>query len=126
MAGTILIVDDDASLRDLLRLHLTNAGYDVQVAADGIAAGYLVLRQPPDLIISDVNMPNMDGFTFVAALRADPSLPRFPVIFLTSYAEGDVTGKELGAVGFLTKPVRADKLLAMVAKHLPDGRFQIG
>ena len=121
MAATILVVDDDASMRDLLRLHLTAAGYDVQVAEDAIAAGYLVLRSPPDLIISDVNMPHLDGFEFIEALKADKTLPAIPVIFLTSVEDGDVRGKELGAVGYLTKPVRADRLLDMVARHVPGG-----
>src|SRR3954471_14075997 len=108
MAATILIVDDDASMRDLLRLHLTAAGYEVQVAEDAIAAGYMVLRSPPDLIISDVNMPHLDGFEFIEALKADKTLPQIPVIFLTSVEEGGDRGKHLGAVGHVTKPVRAD------------------
>jgi CheY-like chemotaxis protein len=126
MAARILVVDDDASLRDLLRLHLSAAGYEVQTAADGIAAGYLVLKAPPDLIITDVNMPHMDGFEFVAALKADKSLPPIPVIFLTSLEEGDQRGRELGAVGYVTKPVRADRLLALVAQHVPGGAIPIG
>jgi len=126
MAANILIVDDDESIRELLRLHLGAAGYDVQVAEDAIVAGYMVLRSPPDLIISDVNMPHMDGFEFVAALKADKSLPSIPVIFLTSHEEGDHRGKSLGAVGYVTKPVRADKLLALVAKHVPGGAVPIG
>lgn len=126
MAATILVVDDDASLRQLLRLHLSSAGYEVLVAEDAIAAGYLVLRQPPDLIIADVHMPHMDGFEFVAALKSDKTLPYIPVIFLTSLEEGDQRGKELGAVGYLTKPVRADRLLAMVAQHVPGGAHPIG
>jgi CheY-like chemotaxis protein len=126
MAATILVVDDDESLRQLLRLHLSSAGYEVLVADDAIAAGYLVLRQPPDLIISDVNMPHMDGFEFVAALKSDKTLPYIPVIFLTSLEEGDHRGKELGAVGYLTKPVRADRLLAMVAQHVTGGAHPIG
>jgi DNA-binding response OmpR family regulator len=126
MATTILIVDDDESMRDLLRLHLTAAGYEVQVAEDAIAAGYLVLRSPPDLIISDVNMPHLDGFEFIEALKADKTLPNIPVIFLTSVEEGDHRGKALGAVGYITKPVRADKLLALVAQHVSGGRTPIG
>lgn len=126
MAASILIVDDDESIRELLRLHLNAAGYEVHVADDAIAAGYLVLRSPPDLIITDINMPHMNGFEFVAALKADTTLPRIPVIFLTSYGEGDERGKELGAVGYLTKPVRADKLLQLVAKHVPGGALPIG
>jgi CheY-like chemotaxis protein len=126
MGARILVVDDDESIRDLLRMHLTSAGYEVQVAADAIAAGYIVLRAPPDLIITDVNMPHMDGFEFVAALKADPALPRIPVIFLTSMEEGDHRGRELGAVGYVTKPVRADRLLALVAQHVPGGAIPIG
>lgn len=126
MAATILIVDDDPSIRELLRLHLSAAGYEVHVAPDAIAAGYMVLRSPPDLIISDIRMPHMDGFEFIAALKADPTLPKIPVIFLTSYDQGDDRGKELGAVGYLTKPVRSDRLLAMVALHVPGGAHPIG
>jgi CheY-like chemotaxis protein len=58
-------------------------------------------------------------FEFVAALKSDPTLPYIPVIFLTSMDDGDHRGKELGAVGYLTKPVRADQLIAMVERHLP-------
>ena len=126
MAANILIVDDDDNLRELLRLHLSSAGYEVQVAQDAIAAGYIVLRSPPDLIISDINMPHMDGFEFVAALKADKSLPYIPVIFLTTEEEGDHRGKELGAVGYLTKPVRSDRLLALVAQHVAGGAHPIG
>ena len=126
MAATILIIDDDESMRELLRLHLRSAGYDVQVAEDAIAAGYMVLKQPPDLIITDVNMPHLDGFEFIEALRADKTLPEIPVIFLTSDEEGDKRGKELGAIGYVTKPVRADKLLALVARHLPDSPLPLG
>ena len=126
MAASILVVDDDESIRDLLRMHLSAAGYEVHAAADAIAAGYLVLRSPPDLIITDINMPHMDGFEFIAALRADATLPSIPVIFLTAYDDGDDRGKELGAVGYLTKPVRADRLLALVAQHVPGGAIPIG
>jgi CheY-like chemotaxis protein len=124
--ATILIVDDDQSIRDLLRMHLSAAGYEVHVAEDAIAAGYLVLRSPPDLIISDVHMPHMDGFEFIAALKADSTLPKIPVIFLTSNDEGDDRGRQLGAVGYVTKPVRADRLLALVAQHVPGGTLPIG
>jgi len=126
MTATILVIDDDESMRDLLRLHLAAAGYDVEVAADAIAAGYMVLRSPPDLIITDVNMPHLDGFEFIEALRSDKTLPKIPVIFLTSVEEGDHRGKSLGAVGYVTKPVRADKLLSLVAQHVSGGRTPIG
>ena len=126
MPASILIVDDDDSIRELLRLHLSSAGYNVHVAADAIAAGYMVLRSTPDLIITDVSMPHMDGFEFIRALKSDKALPYIPVIFLTSMEEGDHHGKDLGAVGYLTKPVRADRLLAMVAQYVPGGTHPIG
>src|SRR5687768_3134876 len=126
MAAHILIVDDDDSIRELLRLHLGSAGYEVDVAEDAIVAGYKVLRRAPDLIIADVNMPHMSGFEFVAALKEDKSLPYIPVIFLTSMDDGDHRGKELGAVGYLLKPVRSDKLLSMVAQYVPGGTHPIG
>jgi CheY-like chemotaxis protein len=126
MAASILVVEDDESIRDLLRLHLAAAGYEVRVAEDAITAGYMVLRSPPDLIITDINMPHMDGFEFIAALKSDRSLPKIPVIFLTSMEDGDLRGKELGAVGYITKPVRADRLLSLVAQHVPGGTHPIG
>jgi CheY-like chemotaxis protein len=126
MAARILVVDDDNNIRELLRLHLTSAGYEVEVAADAISAGYLVIKSPPDLIITDVNMPHMDGFEFVAALKADTTLPRIPVIFLTSMEDGDFRGRDVGAVGYVTKPVRADSLLSLVAQHVPGGAIPIG
>jgi len=122
MAASLLVVDDNANMRELLQMHLRAAGYDVQVAEDGIAAGYSVLRSPPDLIITDVQMPHMDGFEFVAALRADKALPRVPVIFLTTMEEGELRGRDLGAVGYHAKPIRLDKLLELVAANVPDGR----
>lgn len=126
MSATILVVDDDQNMRELLRLHLSSAGYTVHVAEDAIAAGYAVLRSAPDLIISDVNMPHLDGFEFIEALRADKTVPNIPVIFLTSEEEGLQRGKSLGAVGYVKKPVLADKLLSLVAQHVSGGRTPIG
>jgi diguanylate cyclase (GGDEF)-like protein len=117
----ILVLDDDESMRELVRLHLSNAGYDVQLAEDAIVAGHLVLRDPPDLIIADVEMPYMDGFQFVEALRSDPAVAAIPVIFLTVTAGGESRSRQVGAVGYLNKPVVVDRLLAMVAKHVPGG-----
>ncbi len=105
-------------MRELLRLHLASAGYDVIVAEDGIAAGYAVLKTPPDLIVCDIEMPHMSGLDLVAALRADPSLPKLPVIFLTSQEEGVSRAKELGATAFITKPVMADDLFNAVRAAL--------
>lgn len=126
MAASILVIDDDESIRELLRLHLSAAGYEVRLAKDAIEAGYSVLANPPDLLIVDVLMPYMDGFEFVETLKADKTLPDIPVIFVTSVEDGEARGREMGAVGYLTKPVRADRLLALVAQHVPGGVQPIG
>jgi len=126
MAASILVIDDDESIRELLRLHLSAAGYEVRLAKDAIEAGYSLLANPPDLLIVDVLMPYMDGFEFVEALKADKTLPDIPVIFVTSVEDGEARGREMGAVGYLTKPVRADRLLALVAQHVPGGVRPVG
>ena len=112
------MVEDDESMRELLRLHLSSAGYAVETAEDAIAAGYAVLKAAPDLIVCDVAMPHMDGFELVSALRADKALPRLPVIFLTSDAD-EGRARELAPSEFLMKPVRLEELLAAVTRHLP-------
>lgn len=121
MSGRILVVEDEEVMQELLSLHLTTAGYTVEVAKDAIAAGYAVLKNAPDLIICDVEMPHMDGFQLVAALRADNSLPVVPVIFLTS-SDDEGRGRELGAADYLFKPVRLEELLAAVSRHLRPPR----
>ena len=67
--ATILVMDDDAYMRELMGLHLSNAGYDVLVAEDAIVAGHLVVEKSPDLILADIEMPFMDGLEFVQALQ---------------------------------------------------------
>jgi DNA-binding response OmpR family regulator len=115
----ILVVEDEESMRELLRLHLSSAGYNVEVAEDAIAAGYSVLKAAPDLLICDVAMPHMDGFELVAALRADTAVSsKLPVIFLTAESEADERARELGGE-FLEKPIRLEELLKAVSRHLP-------
>jgi len=114
----ILVVDDDANIRELAALHLRAAGYSVRLAEDGIAAGYAVLESPPDLIVCDNHMSGMTGLELVAALRADTTIPRMPVLFLSSIDDG-ADCAHLGVVETLVKPLRADVLLAAVSKHLP-------
>ena len=122
MMKTILIVEDDDTMRELLRLHLTTAGYAVRAAANGIEAGHAVLDVTPDLIITDVRMPHMSGFELVEALREDPAMAGIPVIFLTIEGESVDRGAKLGALEYLTKPIQLAVLLKKVGKHLPPGR----
>ena len=119
--ATILVMDDDAYMRELMGLHLSNAGYDVLVAEDAIVAGHLVLQKAPDLILADIEMPYMNGLEFVQALRADHSVSHTPVIFVSSRDDLEDLANALGAVGFLKKPVLADRLLAAVAQQVRAG-----
>jgi eukaryotic-like serine/threonine-protein kinase len=116
----ILIVDDDAVIREYLRLHLTGAGFSVRMAEDGQAGLEIVTAKPPDLIISDISMPRMDGFGFLEAVRGQPSTEKIPIILLTQYSDLSVfrRGMELGADDFLAKPVKRQDLLNSVNARL--------
>lgn len=113
--ATVLVVDDDPTMRALLRLHLGNAGYQVIEAADGVEGGYCVLRDSPDLLICDGNMPHMNGEELVTAIKMDPQTRHLPVVFLTVDPDADDKARRLGAVACLRKPVTADRLLEVVA-----------
>ena len=116
--ATVLVIDDDRAIRELLSLHLANRGYQVAVAEDAIVGGKLALATRPQLIIIDVNMPYLDGPEFVAALKGDPETKDIPVVFLTSDADVADRAGRLGAVACLTKPIMADRLLDVVARAI--------
>lgn len=118
MGAKILVMDDDECMRELLRLHLANAGYDVVLAEDAIEAGRLILKWQPDLLLADVEMPYMNGLEFVQAVKSDPVSSSLPVIFLTCKTDAEQRARELGAAAFLVKPLRADQLLATVAQQV--------
>ena len=117
----IAVIDDDRFIRYLLDLHLRKAGYEVFPAEDAVAAGRVVVDHKPDVILCDVDMPFMDGYEFVSALRADPQTRHIPVIFLTVNQNVGERAKQLGA-GHLMKPVMADELLRTVAKVAPRAK----
>ena len=114
-SAKVAVVDDDRFIRYLLDLHLRKAGYEVFAAEDAVAAGRVVVERKPDVILCDVDMPFMDGYEFVAAVRADPATQHIPVIFLTVNQSIGEKAKQLGA-GHLVKPVTADDLLRTVAQ----------
>src|SRR3954462_11480253 len=114
-AASVLIVDDEEIIRELLQLHLANAGYDVCAAEDPVAAAHIILKRNSDLLIVDVEMPYMNGYEFVAALKADPETKSIPVVFLTTRDDVVEHAKKLGAAAYLTKPVMATRLLEIVA-----------
>ena len=119
--ATILVMDDDQCMRELLRLHLSNAGYKVLVADDVVDAGYLLLQQLPDLMLAEIEMPFMDGLEFLQAAKADRTTRSVPVIFVTARIEAEAQAKKLGAAAFLTKPLLLPELLSTVAQQI-DGR----
>jgi CheY-like chemotaxis protein len=123
MKGKITVIDDDRFIRYLLDLHLRKAGYDVFAAEDAVAAGRVILETKPDLILCDVDMPFMDGYEFVSALRGDPATRDIPVVFLTVSKTVGERAKQLGA-GHLVKPVMADELLRTVAQFMPAQQQQ--
>ena len=113
-----MVVDDDEFVRELLYLHLSSDGYEVFLAEDAIVAGHFLLERRVDLLVTDIEMPFMDGLELVQAIRSDPSVSSIPVIFVSSRWEHEGQARELGAVAFLRKPVLADQLLATVAEHV--------
>ncbi len=117
---SIVVIDDDQSMRELVRLHLSNAGYEVRIAEDAVEGGRMVLERSPDLIVCDVDMPYMSGYDFVAALRTDASKCDIPVVFLTVKEDVADQAKKLGAVAYLMKPVMADRLLEVVRLYIPS------
>lgn len=119
MAGkTILIVDDSASLRQVVNIALTKAGYSVIEACDGKDALSKVNSGKINLVISDVNMPNMDGITFVQELKKLPAFKFTPVIMLTTEtADQKMTAaKQAGAKAWVVKPFKPDQMLQAVSK----------
>jgi CheY-like chemotaxis protein len=117
-ARRIVVIDDDEVMRMLLDMHLRNAGYEVFAAEDAVDGGHLVIRTLPDLIICDVDMPYLNGYDFVAALRTHDSTRGIPIVFLTSLEDRDGLTTRLGAVAHLIKPVRADRLLEVIDQSL--------
>jgi DNA-binding response OmpR family regulator len=118
---TILVVDDDASIRELLNQNLQEAGYQVRVAANGREALEQVRREPPDLVILDVMMPEMNGFDVAAVLKNDPQTMDIPILIL-SIVQDRERGFRLGVDRYLTKPIDTEALLREVGALLQQGK----
>lgn len=110
---TVLIVDDDLTLLNLLRMHVSSAGLAVQVAADAEVAIRSVLEHPPDLILLDLGLPYLDGMEVLAALKSDPASKDIPVIVFTGHDNEReyLQAQNLGADGFLRKPIDRTRLV---------------
>ncbi len=113
MDKTILLVDDEERLLSLLEAYLSQAGFSVATAGNGLQALRIAQQQPPDLIVLDVMMPEMDGYEFMRQYRRERNVP---IILLTAKVEPEdrIVGLELGADDYLTKPFRPRELLARI------------
>lgn len=118
MAVKILAVDDSASMRQMVSFTLKGAGYEVEEAADGQQALTKAKGGKFNLVISDVNMPVMDGISLIKELRTLPDYKFIPILMLTTESTSDKKqeGKSAGATGWIVKPFNPDQLLATVKK----------
>ncbi|KTT99969.1 MULTISPECIES: response regulator [Sphingomonas] len=120
MTASILTVDDSASLRMAIRIALTGAGYTVTEAADGAEGLAKATETRFDLIVTDLNMPNMDGLEMIRALRQQPAQAGVPIIFLTTESDDSMKAqaKAAGATGWLVKPFQPEQLIRVAQKVL--------
>ncbi|MHB8623690.1 MAG: response regulator [Sulfuricaulis sp.] len=118
--ATILTVDDTASMRQMISFTLNSVGHDVIQASDGKEALKVLMGKKIDLVIADVNMPNMDGITLVKSLRALVDYRFTPILMLTTESQESKRqqGKVAGATGWIVKPFNPEQLLTVVKKVL--------
>ena len=118
--SAILTVDDSVSIRAAIKIALSSEGYAVSEAGNGAEGLEKASAGGFDLIITDLNMPVMDGLTMIRALRAKPKHAGVPIIFLTTESDADIKAqaKAAGATGWLTKPFNPDQLITVVKKVL--------
>jgi two-component system chemotaxis response regulator CheY len=116
----ILAVDDSPSMRDMVRIALTGAGFEVTQAEDGQQALDLARQSSFDLVLSDVNMPVMDGIALIRALRAEAAYRHIPILMLTTESSVDRKreGKDAGATGWIVKPFDPAQLVATMHRVL--------
>ncbi|HZZ18388.1 MAG TPA: response regulator [Opitutaceae bacterium] len=121
MSKVILTVDDAPTMRKVVSLALGGLGHQLIEAEDGMAALELIKLRNVDLIISDVNMPRMDGIEFTRQARQLPNFARTPILLLTTESDPTIKdrGRAAGATGWIVKPFKQEQLVAVVAKVLP-------
>jgi two-component system, chemotaxis family, chemotaxis protein CheY len=121
MGSRILIADDSTSIRQMLTFVLEDAGFEVSAAEDGQDALDRVETFQPQLVITDLNMPRIDGISLVKSLRAHPAFRFTPILVLTTEGQdrSKQAGREAGATGWLVKPFRPEQLLNVIKKVLP-------
>ncbi len=114
----VLAVDDSPTIRMLLRATLTERGYDIVEAEDGIAALEVLAENVPDVVITDINMPRLDGFGLIARIREQGCHSALPILVLTTESSPEKRNKarEAGATGWIVKPFNPDKLDAAIRR----------
>ena len=121
MSKRILTVDDSVTMRNLLRAVLSTAGFNIVQAEDGVKGLEALNGDQFDVIVTDINMPNMDGFTFIEHLRARPDNKSTPVLVLTTESDPEkkARARAAGATGWIVKPFDPAKLLATINRVSP-------
>lgn len=124
MASVILVVDDSVSIRKSIYQILTSNGYEVIEAVDGINGLHMLESSGADCVITDINMPKMNGLEFIQQARATEKGKYIPILVLTTESEAEMirAGKEAGATGWIVKPFNDAKLLGAVRRVLDSGR----
>jgi DNA-binding response OmpR family regulator len=118
--ATVLVIDDDPTARDLMTTYLTDEGFAVETAPSGVSGLRRARELGPAAIILDIVMPDIDGWTVLAALKAEAELADIPVVIVTIVDE-QRTGIALGAAGYLTKPIDRERLVAILSRLRPAG-----
>jgi two-component system chemotaxis response regulator CheY len=121
MGKSIISVDDSSTMRRMVSFTLKSAGYEVLEAGDGAEALALLKTRAVDLVISDINMPKLNGIELTRELRSQPNYSRTPIILLTTESDPakKAEGRAAGATGWIVKPFNQEQLLAVVSKVLP-------
>jgi len=121
MSAKILLAEDNASNRYLATYLLKNAGYTVLSAHNGHDALRLALAEHPDLVLMDIQMPEMDGYETARRMRADPQLAAIPIVAVTSYAMTSDRAKalEMGFIGYIEKPIQPLHFVEQISRYLP-------
>lgn len=116
----ILVIEDDECMRELVGLHLMNAGYDAVLADDALQGAAALLREPFDAVVSDVQMPFLDGLELLAAAKGDAATREIPFLLLTGSLDALKRPEARLAAACLLKPVAADDLLAALSSALAE------
>lgn len=122
MSKTILTVDDSTSIRQMVGFTLKQAGYTVLEAEDGVKGLEVAKGNKVDLVITDLNMPNMNGMELIRSLRQEAAYKFTPILMLTTESDDSkkMEGKQSGATGWIVKPFNPDQLLKVISKVLPS------